>query len=193
MNHYFRLLWTMLVGRLRPAVPVLGPCRTPFRVLPTDLDVLRHVNNGTYLSLMDLGRVDLMRRSGLFGRLGAKGWYPVVTAETIQFRRSLVLGQRFSIVTRVIGWDDRAIVMEQRFERGGETIAQAYVRARFLRREGGTVPTAELMALAGVTDDQMPAMPARAQRWNADNSAWAGDDVAGSEGDGADARALGGA
>ena len=175
MNHYFRLLWMALVGRLRSAVPVLGPCRTPFRVLPTDLDLLRHVNNGTYLSLMDLGRVDLMRRAGLLARIAARGWYPVVTAETIQFRRSLTLWQRFAIVTRVVGWDERAILVEQRFERDGETIAQAYVRARFLRREGGTVPTAELMALAGVSYEDMPAMPERARRWNADNATWASD------------------
>ena len=179
MNHYFRLLWIALLGRLRSRVPALGPCRTPFRVLPTDLDLLRHVNNGTYLSLMDLGRVDLMRRSGLLARIGAQRWYPVVTAETIQFRRSLTLGQRFAIVTRVIGWDDRAILVEQRFERGGETIAQAYVRARFLRREGGSVPTADVMALAGISDADMPVMPPRAARWNADNASWAGDEVPG--------------
>ena len=172
MRHYFRLLWLMLFGRFRSSVPALGPCRTPFRVLPTDLDVLRHVNNGTYLSLMDLGRVDLMRRSGLWAGITRNGWYPVVTAETIQFRRSLTLGQRFSIVTRVLGWDDRAIVVEQLFERGGETIARAYVRARFLRREGGTVPTAELLALAGVRFEDAPVMPPHAGRWNADNASW---------------------
>lgn len=175
MRHYFRLLWLALVGRFRSAVPALGPCRTPFRVLPTDLDVLRHVNNGTYLSLMDLGRVDLMRRSGLFARIVANGWYPVVTAETIQFRRSLVLWERFTIVTRVVGWDERAILLEQLFERGGETIARAYVRARFLRREGGSVPTADLMALAGVSLDDMPEMPPALVRWNADNASWPGD------------------
>jgi acyl-CoA thioesterase FadM len=172
VRHYFRLLWMLLFGRFRPGVSALGPCRTPFRVLPTDLDVLRHVNNGIYLSLMDLGRVDLMRRSGLFASLARKGWYPVVIAETIQFRRSLTLWQRFTIVTRVLGWDERAIVVEQRFERGGETIARAWVRARFLRREGGSVPTADLLALAGIAFEDAPVMPARAERWNADNLSW---------------------
>ena len=32
------------------------------RVLPNDLDLLWHMNNGRYLSLMDQGRVDLMVR-----------------------------------------------------------------------------------------------------------------------------------
>lgn len=179
MNHYFRLLWIMLAGRFRSKVAPLGPCRTPFRVVPTDLDVLRHVNNGTYLSLMDLGRVDLMNRAGMAKLIAARGWYPVVTAETIQFRRSLTLGERFAIVTRVLGWDDRAILVEQWFERGGEVVARAYVRARFLRRAGGTVPIGELMALVGVTPDEMPVMPARAARWNADNESWPAEEAIG--------------
>ena len=182
MNHYFRLLWLAMVGRFRSAVPVIGPCRTPFRVLPTDLDLLRHVNNGTYLSLMDVARIDLMRRAGLLGDITARGWYPVVTAETIQFRRSLRLWERFAIVTRVIGWDEKAILLEQLHERGGEVVARAYVRARFLRREGGTVPVAELLALRGLSLDDAPVTPARAQRWSADNAAWPAEEEADSAG-----------
>ena len=135
-------------------------------------DLLLVYSGGRESHVCPFGRVDLMRRSGLFAGITRNGWYPVVTAETIQFRRSLTLGQRFSIVTRVLGWDDRAIVVEQLFERGGETIARAYVRARFLRREGGTVPTADLLALAGVRFEDAPVMPPHAGRWNADNASW---------------------
>jgi acyl-CoA thioesterase FadM len=107
VNLLFRLLWLALVVGRRAPVPALGPCRTPFRVMPTDLDVLLHVNNGVYLSLMDLARVDLMRRAGLLRHLRANGWYPVVAAETIQFRRSLRSFERFDIVSRVLTWDEQ--------------------------------------------------------------------------------------
>ncbi len=176
MNLFFRLIWLAIVARFRTSAPVLGPCRTPFRVLPTDLDVLRHMNNGVYFSLMDLARVDLMLRSGLFAKLRARGWYPVATAETIQFRRSLKLFERFDIVTRVVTWDDRAIVTEQRFERRGEVVARALVRARFLQRGGGTVPTAELLDIAGVDASSPPVPPIAADaRWTADYASWLGD------------------
>lgn len=171
MNLYFRLLWLALVGRRRAPVPALGPCRTPFRVLPTDLDVLRHVNNGVYLSLMDVARVDLMNRAGLAGVLRARRWYPVVVAETIQFRRSLTLFQRFEIETRVLGWDDKAFVLEQQFVRGEEAIAAALVRARFLARDGGTVTPAEIVSASGEPVTR-PEMPADAARWNEDHAAW---------------------
>ena len=60
MKLYLRLLHLWLLGRRRSRVSVMGPVRTPFRVWPTDLDLLRHVNNGVYLTIMDIGRLDLL-------------------------------------------------------------------------------------------------------------------------------------
>ncbi len=173
MNRLFRLLWLLLFARRRPRVSPMGPCRTHFRVWLTDLDVLRHMNNGIYLSIMDLARVDLMIRSGLAPVIQQKGWYPVVVAETIQFRRSLNLFDAFEIETRALGWDDKAIVLEQQFFRGGEAVAYALVRTRFLQRGGGAVTPREL-ALAGGFDPQSPVLPGFAAEWNAQQAEWRG-------------------
>jgi acyl-CoA thioesterase FadM len=171
VNLFFRLLWLLFVSRRRSPVSPFGPCRTPFRVLPTDLDILRHVNNGVYLSLMDLARVDLMIRSGLAPRLRTRGWFPVVVAETIQFRRSLTLFQPFVIETRLLGWDDKAFLVAQRFVRGGESIATALVRARFLARTGGNVAPQDVLALVGESAVSPP-LSEYAGRWNADQATW---------------------
>jgi YbgC/YbaW family acyl-CoA thioester hydrolase len=173
MNLLLRLLWLFTMGRRRAAVSPLGPCRTPFRVWPTDLDLLRHVNNGVYLSIMDLARVDLMMRAGMASRLRAQGWYPVVVAETIQFRRSLNLFERFEIETRVLGWDEKAIVVEQQFFRRQEAVAHALVRARFLSKRGGSVSPRELVAMMGLPE-QSPPMSDYVARWNADQAQWKG-------------------
>lgn len=169
MNLLFRLFWTWLAQRWRAPVAPLGPCETPFRVLPTDLDVLMHVNNGVYLSMMDVARVDLMYRAGLMGKLSAKRWYPVVVAETIQFRKSLQLMDRFTITTTVVGWDEKAMLLQQHFIRRGEVIASAVVRSRFLVRGGGAVDPAELAALAGVSGAS-PTLSEAVARWNADQA-----------------------
>jgi acyl-CoA thioesterase FadM len=124
-----------------------------------------------YLSLMDLGRVDLMQRAGLARQMAARGWYPVVVAETIQFRRSLTLFQRFEIETRVLSWDDKAFLLGQRFLRGNETIAHALVRARFLSRSGERVIPADILPLVG-NPQLPPAPPDLAARWNADQATW---------------------
>lgn len=154
MNLYFRLFLLQLRVRLRPSTDGRRPSlwdevRTPFRVTVTDLDPLRHVNNGKYLSMLDLGRLDLMLRSGFWGEIAERGWYPVVSAQTITYKRSLTLGQRFDLVTRVLGLDDRAAYLEQTFVRRGTVVARAVVQARFLQRTGGTVSPAELLEAAG--------------------------------------------
>jgi YbgC/YbaW family acyl-CoA thioester hydrolase len=127
----------------------LGPCRTPFRVSLFDLDLLRHMNNGRYFTIMDLARVDMMRRSGFLAALDRAGFFPVVTAESMFFRRSLNWRQRFEIETEVVAWDEKHLVVSQRFFVGTEEVAGGLVRARFLRRSGGSVPTEELLALVG--------------------------------------------
>src|SRR5579884_1780374 len=101
MNMILRLLWIYLCAHVRPACHPLGPCLTPFMVLPTDLDIFRHVNNGIYFSIMDLARVDMIVRSGLLKVMRKARLRPVVAAETIRFRRSLTLFQRFNVETRV--------------------------------------------------------------------------------------------
>jgi len=165
MGLLFRLFLTLLLGRWRTPVPPLGPCVTPFRVLPNDLDVLGHMTNGRYFSILDLARVDLMLRSGLLPKLRKNGWYPVVSLETLRFHRSLELWQRYEVVTRVICWDDKHVFIEQSFVRDGVQVAFGMVRARMLKR-GGTVAVPDLLALAGVELASPPA-PQWVAQWSA--------------------------
>jgi acyl-CoA thioesterase FadM len=169
VNLLCRLLWLFLSWRSRSACDALGPCSTPFRVLPSDLDLLRHVNNGVYFSLLDLGRMDLMLRSGAYALFRARGWYPVVAAETMRFRRSLRLLQRFTIETSVVGWDEQAFLIEQKFVRGAEVVAEAIVRARLLKRAGGTVSTEEALQLLAKATSSPPLVP-WLSLWNEQNT-----------------------
>jgi acyl-CoA thioesterase FadM len=153
VNLWLRLLLLRVLGRYRPRLDLLDECVTPFRVLPGDLDLLRHMNNGRYLTILDIARLDLFARSGMDHVLARNGWYPVVTAETIAFHRALTLGRPFSVTTRTLGWDDRCVVLEQVFRTGrdgtGPIAAEAVIRALLLRRGGGRVPVTELLEAAG--------------------------------------------
>lgn len=169
MNLFLRLLLLFVTYRFRPRCDVLGPARKRFLVWPPDLDVLFHVNNGVYLSMLDVARVDMLLRSGLSGRLRAHGVYPVVAAETIRFRRSLQLFQTFEVETRIIGWDEKAFIVQHHFLRRGDVVAEAVVRARFLKRKGGTVSTHELLGLLGRTDSPPP-LPEWIDAWNRENA-----------------------
>lgn len=137
------------------------------RVMPSDLDLLGHVNNGIYLSLMDLGRVDLMIRTGQWQQLNRLGWYPVAASVTVTYRRSLRLWQKYVLETRLIGFDERAMYVEQRFVRDNEVYVVGVMRARFLKKSGGTVTVAELGQLAGIDPHTMP-IPEWMSRWATD-------------------------
>jgi len=160
-----------IIMRLRrhrgPRLRVHDVARVGFRVLPTDLDVLRHMNNGVYFSIMDLGRLDLLQRSGVWATLDRLGYYPVVASETITFRRSLQPGQRYTLETKIVGYDARAVYVEQRFVVGGELYAVGLVRGRFLRRSGGTVSIGDLAEAIGVDVTELE-LPRWVTRWAAD-------------------------
>ena len=149
MNLLFRLIWLMVTVRRKPPLTFHDVDRLPMRARWTDLDQLRHVNNGVFLSMMDLGRVDLMVRAGVWKQLMDAGIYPVVAAQTITYRKSLQWRQRFVLETRMAGYHDKALFVEQRFVVDGEIYARAFVKARFLKRSGGTVSIEELNAIAG--------------------------------------------
>lgn len=169
MNMYLRLLLFMLRVRGRSRLSIWDTSHATFRVTLADLDVQRHMNNGRYLSLMDLGRMDLMLRSRFWSRITEQGWFPVVAGQTITYRRSLTLGQKFVLATRVIGHDDRWIYMEQVFRRDGKVIADAVVRARFLRKSGGSVPIDEVLELVRPLPDHLE-VPQWVTDWNEGSS-----------------------
>ncbi|MCP2032177.1 acyl-CoA thioesterase FadM [Okibacterium sp. HSC-33S16] len=122
---------------------------TSYRVLPTDIDILGHMNNGRYLSIADLGRFDMLVRSGLWQEMKRVGWYPVVQSLTISYRKSLLPWKKFDVESRFIGYDDRAVYVEQRFVFEGEIYARLHMKGRFLKRSGGSVSIEEIQGVVG--------------------------------------------
>jgi len=160
------LLWSSRRRYRRDgAIGPLDVGRIRLTTLPTDLDVVGHMNNGRYLSLFDLGRFDLLMRSGLWDLLRARGWYPVVANATISYRKSLHLWQRFDIESRMIAADERAVYLEHRAVVGDEIYARLVVRGRFVRRSGGVLPTAELFGAIGQDPAAIPAPEEWMIRW----------------------------
>jgi acyl-CoA thioesterase FadM len=173
MHMLFRtLLHVLFLSRRRPDLGHYEVARTRFITLPTDLDINRHMNNGVYFSIMDVARFDMLVRSGIWTIMREREWYPVVASETITFRKSLSLWQRFTIESRVLGFDDKAVYVEQRMVRPGsdgepEVYAQSFIRSRFLRKAGGTVPVPELIEAFGTApaEDELPDW---IERWGQD-------------------------
>jgi acyl-CoA thioesterase FadM len=164
MNLLFRFFYILLFARFQKPLDFLDKCRTNFRVMPTDLDLLMHMNNGKYCSLMDLARVDLMMRSGVAKIMKNNDYYPVLAAETIRFKKSLRLFKSFYIQTNIIAWDEKYFYLEQIFYRHDEIYAHAIVKARMLHKKGDKVSPADCLKAAG-KDVPSPAFPDYLQSW----------------------------
>ena len=163
----FRTMLHAFLSRFGARLGHWDVARTRFRVLPTDLDILKHMNNGVYLSIADIGRFDLLRRNGVWAIFEQRGWYPVVASETISFRKSLELWQSFVVESRILGFDEKAVYVEQRFTVGGEIYTQAFIRGRVLKRSGGVVSIEDLLEAVGPSPTDV-AIPQWLLEWGAD-------------------------
>ena len=149
----------------KPSLGVLDEARLSMRVRPSDCDVLMHVNNGRYLSLMDIGRIDLVARAGWMRVLRREGWSAVAGGVTIRFRRELRLGARYELVTRCVGWQDTWWFFEQRFEReDGSLAARAYAKVTILDSRKRRVP-AERVLRALDLELESPPLPPGIAAW----------------------------
>ena len=163
MNLWLRLLWLLLTARWRPKLGMPdGVSRLRFRVWPHDLDPSLHMNNSRYLGIMDLGRLDIIIRSGLWRAAVSHGWIPMLTAALVRYRRELRLFTPYRLETRILAWDDVAVVMEQVFlfdggTRDGQVAARALVKGGLYDRgQRQHVPIARLMGEIGAQAESPP-------------------------------------
>ncbi|RXF74677.1 thioesterase family protein [Hansschlegelia zhihuaiae] len=162
MNLWLRLIFLLIATpwRARLSAP-FDVSRLRFTVLPTDLDTSMHMNNGRYWTLMDLGRADLLLRTGLWRAVLKRRWTPLMSAGLIRFRRELRLFRSFTLETEVLAWSEDRIVIEHRILRDdGSVGAIALVETGLYdRARRAFVPVAELMKLSGVTAESPPLRP----------------------------------
>ena len=166
MNLWLRLIWYILTAWRRPKIVVPeGVSRLRFRVLPTDVDTSMHLNNGRYLALMDIGRLDVMVTSGLWRAILRHKWTPIASAIKIRFRREIRPFQRFEIATRIVAWDETTVVMEQLFTfvggtKDGQVAAQALFKGGLYDRANSMfVPISRLLRETGVNAQSPPQAP----------------------------------
>ncbi len=163
MNLLLRMLKVVFKALMGPRLAPLGDSLLSFRVWPNDLDLNLHMNNGRYLTLMDLGRIDLTIRSGI-GRAALRGrWRPMVGAATIRFRRGLRPFQRYDLRTRLLCWDQKWFFMEQRFEVAGQVYASALIKGVFVGPREKISPREVAQAIGH--DGVSPPLPEEVRAW----------------------------
>jgi acyl-CoA thioesterase FadM len=106
---------------------------------------------------MDLGRLDMMLRSGLWKAVRDHDWTPIASAVTMRYRRELRPFQKFRLETRLVCWDETLVVMEQTFvidggDRDGQNAARGLFKGGIYDRKAKAfVAIARLMDAIGVS------------------------------------------
>jgi acyl-CoA thioesterase FadM len=164
MNLYLRLIWTLLRCWRLPRIAIGDTVVRPMRVWPGDLDVNGHMNNGRYLTLIDLMIVEYFVRTG-FARVAlASGWRPMSGGAVITYRKGLKPGQPYTVRFTLAASDDIWNYMRFEFVRTDGTLCAAgYMKGAAVGRQG-LVPNAVSYEKLGLSFTPRP-LPAAVSHW----------------------------
>jgi len=146
MNLIFRMLFVYLASLFKPRLTVGKVSNTlRLRVLPNDLDVNLHMNDGRYITICDLSRVDLFIRSGLLRTMLKEGWIPVIAEHTMRYKKSLHLFERYTVRMELTHWDEKGFYMIHSFTVGDRVVAEG-CSIGMIRSKQGVIPPEQVLA-----------------------------------------------
>ena len=145
MNLILRMLYLLAVSIFKHRLPIEKPKNSlTLRVLPNDIDINMHMNNGRYLTICDLSRVDMFIRTGLAKTIVKEKWMPVIAEHTMQYKKALKLFQKYEVRMEITGWDEKFFHMIHDFIVGDRVVAQGTSQGAVVS-ENGVVPPEEVM------------------------------------------------
>ena len=147
-----------------PPLDILDEDRLEMRVWPNDIDFNMHMNNARYLSVMDYGRMHLLARAHILSHVIRSRWTPLVGAVWMTYRRSLPLFAPFTLMSRMVCWDDRWFYIEQSFTGREGLAALGWVKGLLRAPDGNLDPQSVIEAVSpGAVS---PPMPEAIAIWN---------------------------
>jgi acyl-CoA thioesterase FadM len=157
----------MIIGATRArAEPPLGLYDTAVTKVicwPWDLDPWRELNNGRTLTLYDLGRIPLGRRTGVERVLRARRWGLTVAGASVRYRKRVTVFTRLTVVSRCLGFDDRFLYTEQSMWAGETCTSQVLIRSAIVSQAGMVAPKDLVLAMGG--SEVSPILPDWVQAW----------------------------
>ena len=165
MYPFIRMAKELIVHRNAPPLLPTGVHVSTHVCWPWDLDPWLELNNGRTLTLFDLGRIPMARRTGMIGTLRKHGWGMTVAGVAVRYRRRIRVFQKIEMHSRMIGWDRRFFYLDQSmWTMDGHCTTQALYRTAVTSRDG-IVPPADVAADMGVSPASPP-LPDWVQAWS---------------------------
>ena len=146
MNLILRLFWLLISSIFKSRLPINKPKNSlTLRVLPNDIDINFHMNNGRYLTICDLTRVDMFIRTGLLKTMLKEKWIPVISEHTMKYKKGLSLFQKYEVKMEVIGWDDKSFQMIHTFIVNERVVAEGTSLGVIVSKKTGVVSPVDVI------------------------------------------------
>ncbi|WP_432454059.1 MULTISPECIES: acyl-CoA thioesterase [unclassified Agarivorans] len=165
MNLYFRLFSLLFRHWFssKSAASVSEDFVISLRALPFDCDANMHLTNSRYLAFGDLGRIDMMLKTGLAAASLKQRWLGVVNAQSITYIRPIKPLSKLELHSKLLGWDEKYWYFEHRFIGQDTLYASILVRGVFIRGKS-VITMTDLLHLIGDTQPS-PELPLRVIHW----------------------------
>lgn len=148
MYPFVRMVKELWVARNAPPLDMTGTHVSHHRCWPWDIDMWLELNNGRTLTLLDLGRIPLAKRTGLMGVLAKNKWGLTMAGVSVRYRRRVRTFEAFSMKSRAVCWDDKFLYLEQAMiRRDGEVANHALYRSAVTGPKGIVPPALVLEAM----------------------------------------------
>lgn len=151
------MLWLLIGSLFKPRLPMNKPSnRLTLRVLPNDIDINMHMNNGRYLTICDLSRVDMFIRTGLARTMIQEKWMPVISEHTMKYKKALTMFQKYEVTMEVVGWDERVFNMSHTFWVKGRPVAEGTSKGVIVGKAGVVAPSLVMQTVAARRGEPAP-------------------------------------
>lgn len=164
MYPFVRMIKVLWQTRNLPPMGIEDTHVSHHRCWPWDIDMWMELNNGRTLTLLDLGRIPLAKRTGLIDVLKSQRWGLTMAGVSVRYRRRIRTFEAFTMRSRAICWDDKFMYLEQcMVKANGEVANHALYRAAVTDKSGIVVPARVLEILDN--DRVSPPMPEWVANW----------------------------
>jgi acyl-CoA thioesterase FadM len=163
MNLYLRLIFTLLRAWRLPKFTVGETLERTFTVLPNDIDINGHMNNGRYMTIVDLMLMEYFVRIGFAGVLLKNRWRPMSGGSFITYRKGLRPFQTYTLRYRIDACDKYWNFMRFEFLDGDKLCAGGYMKGAAVSKHG-LVENTESYAALGYSVLSNP-VPSAVEHW----------------------------
>ena len=110
------------------------------RVLPQDIDLFMELNNGRYVTLLDLGRFSYGAKVNMGSFLKKNNWSLTIVGTYNEYRYRLRIFQRFKLQTRILGYDEKWFYFFQKIVKDGKIHMASVVKFSYTSKKGLVSP-----------------------------------------------------